>query len=104
MDQKIKEIFLSGEKINKDSSDTENGYTDVIIIFDNGDTYEAPFFTLTGLKEIRKLHKKTGDFLAGKYFWAERMIISKSCELKDIRRVIKHLIEEGDFSKVFKKL
>ena len=104
MNEKIKEIFLTKDQKQEACEDTKNCHTDVIIVFGNGDTFGAPFFSLKGIKKINEENKKSGEFLFGKYFWAERMVIVGSCEMREIRAVIDHLIDEGDFYKVFEKL
>ena len=84
--------------------DYTNGHTDVIVEFQNGETYVASFFTYKNLESIRVQNRISGDFLGGKYFWVESMVFIDECSLGDVRVVINNMLEEGDFENIFRKL
>lgn len=104
MNYKIKNIHLSIEKIGLPAIDYASDSTDVIVELIQGDVYVASFFTYKYLEIIRQKNKKEGEFLNGKYFWAEGMVIVEDCSLRTIKRIVRHLMDEGDFEKVFEKL
>lgn len=104
MNYQINKIHLSIEKAGLEEIDYTNENTDVIVELAQGDIYVASFFTYKYLETIRRKNKESGHFLKGKYFWMELMVIVEDCSLKTVKRVVKHLINEGDFEAVFKKL
>ena len=84
--------------------DYNNTNTDVIVQFYSGKKYIASFFTFQNLEMIREENLKSEAFLNGKYFWTKNMLLIDNCSKKNITKVIDHLIIEGDFTTVFKKL
>lgn len=104
MNYRIKNIHLSVQKLGLPSIDYSREHTDVIVELTQGDVYAASFFTYESLEVIRKKNQENGDFLQGKYFWSECMVIVEDCSLKTVKKVVVHLIDEGDFIDVFKKL
>ena len=101
---KIKNIHLSIEKLGLSTVDYLNDNTDVIVELIGGDIYVASFFTYKYIETIRQKNKEEGLLLNGRYFWAEGMVIVEDCSARTIRSVVLHLISEGDFKDVFKKL
>ncbi len=104
MDSGIKKIYLSIEKAGSRSIDYENENTDVIVQFQNGDLFAAAFFTYKNLESLRVQHHVDGEFLNGKYFWADRMVFIENCYIETVWEVVSHLLEEGNFSRIFRKL
>lgn len=104
MNYKIKNIHLSIEKLGLPSIDYNREHTDVIVELIHGDTYVASFFTYESLEILRQKNKKEGHFLNGKYFWSEGMVIVEDCSPRTIKKIVAHLLDEGDFRDVFKKL
>ena len=103
---RIIKIHLSVEKqgYHVDQIDYTNESTDVIVEFKGGDTYISTFFTYKNLETKRMEYQNTGEFLGGKYFWEERMVFVDQITEDRIEEVVVHLIDEGDFQKVFRKL
>lgn len=104
MNSGIKRIYLSIEDVGKHPIDYENDNTDVIVQFQNGDLYVASFFAYKNLETLRVQHQKEDEFLKGKYFWADRMVFIENCKKETVWEVVLHLIEEGNFRKIFRKL
>ena len=102
--QSVIQVYLSIENVDSHEINYESGYTDVIVEFENGDTYVAAFFSFGSLEILRKLHAENGDFLGGQYFWAMNMLLTDNCSRENIEEVINDLIEEGNFFPVFRKL
>ena len=97
---KIKEIFLIKGSSEQSKAEKENA--DVIVTMENGDKYIASFFAYDSILPIRDTHIETGDFLNGKYFWMKNMLLIDSCLHDNVKNVIEHLIDEGDFKDAFK--
>lgn len=104
MVSKIKEVYLSAdyEKTALTSSKTDS--TDVIIQMENGDKHVASFFTYDFISEWKLKEKNSDENFHGKFFWAPNMIIVDNCRKDNIINIVQHLIDEGDFKEVFKKI
>lgn len=103
---RILKIHLSVEKqgYHVDEIDYTNENTDVIVEFEGGDIYVGAFFTYKNLETKRMEYQNTNEFLGGKYFWVERMVFVDEITKDRIEEVVVHLIDEGDFQNVFRKL
>ena len=104
MDDLILNVHLSIEKQGLQEIDYRDDYTDVIVEMLNGDLFVASFFTFQNIKTKEKTNKEKKLFLNGKYFWADRMIITNSIDRKTINEVIEDLLEEGNFFNAFKRI
>lgn len=104
MSLQIEHIILSVENQSSGNIDYEDEFTDVIILLENGDTYVASFFTYKNIEKQRAAHFVSGEFLNGKYFWADRMVLIENCALENVEEVVNNIIKEGNFFTVFKKL
>ncbi|MCB0629152.1 MAG: hypothetical protein R2824_18785 [Saprospiraceae bacterium] len=88
----------------REAIDYADNYTDVIVEMENGAVYVASFFTYQSISSLIDKHRMNGEYLGGKYYWAEDMVLIDKCGMEDVKKVIQHLIEEGDFLEVFRKL
>ena len=104
MNFRIERIHLSIDGENDPDIDYKNGNSDVIVEFQNGETYVATFFTYENLESMRLQNKISGGFMKGKYFWKENMVFIDNCSQKNVQLVIQNMIEEGDFQSVFRKI
>ncbi|MEM7373493.1 MAG: hypothetical protein AAF587_33005 [Bacteroidota bacterium] len=77
---------------------------DIIVYLTNNDTYFAPFFPYPTIQQIKKKNYESGLNLHGLYFWSKNMVIVEDCKPETVKRVIHHLIEEGEFEFAFQKL
>ena len=109
----LKELIFACEENEADSEhNCEDFNTEVVVLIeeedDNGLThlvkYSAPFFTYRNIDTVRKEHEASGEFLHGKYFWANGLTLIDECCRESLEEVIKHLIDEGDFRSVFKSI
>ena len=100
----IVRLFLSRESDVHDALTPDEAFTDVVAESDQGERYVASFFSYKSLELLRQRHRKDGDFLDGKYFWAVNMVLIDECTRESIEQVVKDLIEEGDFDHVFRKI
>ncbi len=104
MHYEVDRLFLSGIDDLKEKSDFLNFHTDVIVQMKNGEKFVAAFFTFKRVDEILRENAKTGERLAGKYFWERNMLLVESCEPAFIQLVVEDLIEEGEFKDVFERI
>lgn len=84
--------------------DIHNDNTDVIVEFESGDKWVASFFTYNNINKLIEKNKCTGENLNGKYFWSSYMILIDEISRERILEVINHLISQGEFALLFKKL
>jgi hypothetical protein len=54
--------------------------------------------------ELKSRHEKTGEYLNGKYFFSKNMLLIDDCSMENIREVVEHLMEEGEFGEVFREI
>lgn len=100
----IEDLFLSIEKETSETFDATNENTDVIVRLSDGQQYIASFFTYDNIHKLSAEHQKSKEFLSGKYFWIDNMMLVENCSKKNIREVVEYLIDEGDFKYVFRKI
>lgn len=81
-----------------------NDNVDVEVIFDNGVSYVATFFTLENIRKRMEYYEQSGECMYGFYFWAANMIIVRKLTLEDIARVVSDLLSEGEFERAFSKV
>ena len=98
----IKEINITIENYLEKNYDDDN--CDVIVEFNNGDTYIASFFTFKNIETLRKNFSTTGECMNGKFFWSSDMFIIDNLKTDNVKKVIKYLIDNNEFESVFKKL
>lgn len=96
-------IWIEAEEWSEGQWDKDNGNTDVILEFDNGERWSATFFTYSNISKLVDKNRETGECLSGKYFWARDMILIDKISRERIEGVIKHLISEGEFEDIFSK-
>lgn len=106
MNANIDKVYLSLEWQNEQQQqiDYSDNYTDVMVRFEDGKLYTASFFTFHHLERIRRQSQLNKEYLNGKFFWAEGMVLIESCSREMITEVIGYLLEEGDFERVFRRL
>ena len=104
MELKIDQVFISAEPLRRKGNGIDEEGADVIVLFDNGDTYAASFFTYDDISRSKLKNQHSGKFLNGKYFWAERMVVIENFKREDIEQVIEDLMTNGDFFSAFRKL
>ena len=104
MTNKISHVFLSAEYDLENPVGPDKGYTDVIVVLENGEKHVASFFSFQSVGLLRRQHQESGAFLSGKYFWAAGMVLIEDCSRASIEEVIRELMEEGDFWEVFRRI
>lgn len=100
----IKKIYLTIEIPVTNGFDISNENTDVIVLMENGKKYIASFFTYDNIEKLKKEHQRSGEYLSGKYFRADNMVLIDQCSKEAVREVVEHMIDEGDFYIAFKRI
>lgn len=78
--------------------------TDVIVTFDDVSRWVATFFSFANIQTLAEKNRRTGECLAGAYFWASDMILIDEVSRPRIEEVVQHLIQEGESEAVFTRL
>ena len=113
MDLCIKELYLSSDSNpNEGAINPKNENTDVIVLVETCDAnhqkstakYVASFFSYDNINALKSQHAKTGDYLNGKYFFSKNMLLIDDCSMENVRAVVEHLIDEGEFGEVFRRI
>jgi len=81
--------------------DPSNDNIDVFVCFANGAKYVATFLTLAFVVETMKSDKTLGDRCEGHYFFWTDAIIVDVLSLESFDRVVKDLLDTGDFNFAF---
>ncbi len=107
----IKDLYLSADSNPGEGEiDPKNENTDVIVLVETCDPpqkttkYAASFFSYDNINELKLQHFKTGEYMKGKYFFSKNMLLIDDCSIENVRTVVKHLIDEGEFVEVFQKI
>jgi hypothetical protein len=100
----IKQIFITSEHQKEKDLIEKSGNTDVIVILSDGHKYTASFFTYAFIGQVRNRNRLTGEYLSGKYFWEHNMVLVEECTTEIIDPVVREIIDEGEFSSVFRRL
>jgi hypothetical protein len=78
--------------------------TDVIVTFSDASRWVATFLSYTNIHTLTEKNRRTGECLAGAYFWASDMILIDEVSRPRIEEVVQHLIQEGEFEVIFTRL
>lgn len=78
--------------------------TDVIVTRADGSRWVASFFSYQNIVSLTRKNERTGECLSGEYLWSSDMILVRNVSRPTIERVIRHLIEEGEFEQVFTRI
>lgn len=104
MNGSIKKISLTAAYLSDALIDYQDLNTDVIVQFQNGDEYVATFFSVKNLERIIQEHKKSSDYLSEEYYRILNAVLVDDLSTTRLMSVIEHMIIEGDFQLVFKKV
>jgi hypothetical protein len=100
----IRQIYITSDHQRDSKTPLNSGSTDVIVVLADGHKYSASFFTYAFIEQTRNRNKITGDYLEGKYFWQKNMVLVEECSPEIINPVVREIIDEGEFSDVFRQL
>lgn len=74
---------------------------DVEVTLSGGERFTATFTTLKNIAAIMEGYRKSGECLAGKYFWASELIVVDDLNLESIRKVVADLLKSGELFRAF---
>jgi hypothetical protein len=100
----IKNIILTADYQENRPVDYVNLSTDVIVHFENGDRYVAPFFSYENLKDLMEIERRSKEFQSGEYYKVLNIVLVKDFNSGNLFPVIECMMSEGDFQLIFKKL
>lgn len=100
----LKKIFLANGEETPSAIHQENDFVDVIVYLKNGGKYIGSFLSYDAIGKLKRSHEMQNEFLSGKYFFLNNMILIDDCSEKNITQVVHHLLDEGDFKSVFKQI
>ena len=94
-------IWIEAEEWAPGECNPVDDNSDVVVSFEDGPSWVATFFSYKNIQSLVDKNRVTGECLSGKYFWAGDLILVDELTRERIEEVIKHLIEEGEFEKMF---
>jgi hypothetical protein len=100
----IQKISLTAEGLDNRFLDYENLNTDVIVRFDNGDEYIATFFSFKNLQGMIEEHKHSKEYFSEEYYRLVNAVLVNDFNNNKLLSVIEHMMAEGDFQLIFKKV
>ena len=74
---------------------------DIEVTLPSGERFTATLTTLKNIAGIMERYGKTGECLAGKYFWASELIIVDDLNLDSIRKIVADLLKSGELRRAF---
>ena len=100
----VKNIFSTAAFFDRYKDNEERESTDVIVTLSNDEKYLATFFTFDYVNKSKVNFKESGEYLNGKCFYYNNMVLIDELSLPSIKEVVIHLFEEGVLSENFKKI
>ena len=97
-------IWIEAEEWIAGSWTPDDADTDVIVTREDGSRWVASFFSYKHIETFTKKNKRTGECLAGAYFWSSDMVLIDEVSRQRIEEVVEHLIKEDDFESIFRLL
>lgn len=104
MDGIIEKITLSAEGRGDNALDYSDLYSDVIVRFSNGDAYVATFFSVRNLEGMLNECKETLKNHEEPFYKILNAVLVDNLQKSMLLPVIEHMIVEGDFQVVFRKI
>ncbi|HMG91592.1 MAG TPA: hypothetical protein VK589_16155 [Chryseolinea sp.] len=104
MDSAIDKISLSAEGRGDYSLDYSDLYSDVIVRFSNGDSYVATFFSVRNLEGMVVESRSAIARQEEPFYKILNAVLVDNLQKSKLLPVIEHMIVEGDFQVVFRKI
>jgi len=104
MDGIIEKISLSAEGRGDYTLDYSDLYSDVIVRFSNGDAYVATFFSVRNLEGMLTESRLTLEQHEEPFYKILNAVLVENLQKSQLLPVIEHMIVEGDFQVVFRKI
>jgi hypothetical protein len=97
-------IWIEAEHWPAEAWNYDDGNTDVIVQFVDGQRWSATFFTYTNIQTLTKKNRRTGECLSGKYFWATMMILADTISRQSMEEVVRGLLDNDEFASAFERI
>ena len=97
-------IWIEAEHWPAENWNYNDGNTDVVVRFVDGQEWSATFFTYTNIQTLTKKNRRTGECLSGKYFWATTMILVDTICRQSIEEVVHGLLQNREFASAFERI
>jgi len=104
MDGIIEKISLSAEGRGDYTLDYSDLYSDVIVRFSNGDAYVATFFSVRNLEGMLMESRVMLEKHEEPFYKILNAVLVENLQKSQLLPVIEHMIVEGDFQVVFRKI
>ena len=103
---KIKSIWIEAEEWAPGQWNPSDDNTDVIVTLDDDTRWVATFFSYKNISSLVEKNGRTGECLAGKYFWASDMILVDKVTRSRIEEVTAYLIDQEhlEFRSIFNRI
>ncbi len=98
------EIWIEAEMWPIDQWNMRDGNTDVIVTLSNGERWVATCISYENVRTLTEKNRKTGENLAGAYFWVSDMLLVDEISRPRIEAVVSELIESDMFGSIFRLL
>lgn len=97
-------LWIEAEELATGSWTPDDANTDVIVTRADGSRWVGTFFSYQNILSLAKKNAQTGECLSGDYCWATDMILVRDVSRPTIERVIRELVQTGEFEQVFTRL
>jgi hypothetical protein len=102
MEGRVKNIILTADYLEKGRTDYENLNTDVIVQFESGAKYIAPFISCKNLENV--VHELEENDKANGLYRILSAVLIKDLNPDKLAPIIEAMLAEGDFQLIFKKM
>lgn len=99
-------IWIEAEEWAPGEWDIHEGNTDAIVTLNDGTKWVATFFSYQNILRLAEKNQRTGECMAGKYFWASDMILVDEISRERIAQVVAHLLgaTPEEFRRIFRQI
>ena len=104
MDGIIEKISLSAEGRGTYALDYSDLYSDVIVRFSDGESYVATFFSVQNLEGMLAESRVALEKQEEPFYKILNAVLVENLQKSKLLPVIEHMIVEGDFQVVFRKI
>lgn len=95
------QVWIEAEEWKTGNWSPIDANSDVKVTFADGTCWIATFFTYANIATLVANWRTTGECLHGTYLWASDMILIDEINRAQIEKVIAHLLETEEFTRVF---
>ena len=106
MNLTVKHIWIEAEEWAPGEWEPWDDNTDVIVTLGDCSRRVATFFSYKNVSSLVEKNVRTGECLAGRYFWASDMILTDVVSRPRIEEVVTHLVISAplEFRRIFRQI